>query len=166
MGLSFGIALSLVLMAGAELFTGTNMIMMAGALNKNVSFGEMFKVWIVSYLGNLLGAILVGILFVYSGSSTGNISEFIIDLSKMKIALSPMNIFFKGILCNILVCLAVLCSLKLKDETAKLMMIFWCLFAFITSGYEHSIANISLFTAGFLLSSEVSLAGISYNLFW
>ena len=78
------------------------------------------------------------------------------------------DLFFKGILCNILVCLAVLSAVKLKEETAKLIMIFWCLFAFITTGFEHSVANMSLFSAALLYPHplEISLIGFGYNLFW
>ncbi len=72
----------------------------------------------------------------------------------------------RGILCNILVCLAVWCAFKLKEETAKLIMIFWCLFAFITSGFEHSIANMTLLSLSLMVPhpDTVSLAGLAANL--
>ena len=168
MGLSFGMALSLVVMAGSELFTGTNLVMIASTLSKKTSILDLIKIWGTSYLGNLIGAILIGTLFVLSQSGAGDVGDFMVSYSEMKISLTPTAIFFKGVLCNIFVCLATLCYIRLKEEGAKLIMIFWCLFAFITSGYEHSIANMSLFTVSYLLSggNEVSLVGISYNLFW
>ena len=129
---------------------------------------DIFRIWGASYLGNLIGAIFVGVLFFFSGSGSGEVGEFLIPYADAKISLPILTIIFKGILCNILVCLAVLCYYNLKSESAKLIMIFWCLSIFITSGYEHSIANMSLFTAGFLISggNEITLSGITYNLFW
>ena len=167
-GMAFGIALSLVIMAGSELFTGNNLVMAAGAANKKVSWMDAVKIWIYSYAGNLLGSILIGSMFVLSGGGKGAVGEFIMNLSKAKMSIDPTTLIFKGILCNILVCLAVLCCIKMKEESGKLIMIFWCLFAFITSGYEHSIANMSIFTAGLLLphGGAISLGGAAYNLLW
>lgn len=171
LGLAFGIALSLVIMAGSELFTGNNLIMAAGAAKKAVSWMDAVKVWIFSYIGNLAGSILVGALFVYSKAGIvphDSVSKFIVNLSKLKMNMDPSSLFFRGVLCNILVCLAVLTCIKMKSESGKLIMIFWCLFAFITSGYEHSIANMAIFTAGLMLPhpETVSLGGAIYNLFW
>lgn len=72
----------------------------------------------------------------------------------------------RGILCNTLVCLAVWCSMKLKEEVAKLVMIFWCLFAFITSGFEHSVANMTLLSVSLFIPhpETVSWAGLAANL--
>ncbi|UUV17039.1 formate/nitrite transporter family protein [Fusobacteria bacterium ZRK30] len=167
-GLGFGIALSLVLVIGSELFTGNNMIMSAGLANKKVSLKDTLKVWGTSYIGNLVGSTIIGMLYVFSGAPKGKVGEFIVALSKAKMSGDPTSLFFKGVLCNILVCLAVLAYIKMKSESGKLIMIFWCLFAFITSGYEHSIANMSIFTAGLLLNHgpEVSLAGYGHNMLW
>ena len=168
MGASFGIALSLVVIAGAELFTGNNLVMIIGLLNKKVTFSDTIKIWIVSYLGNLLGSIILGLLFYLTGLSTGAIGDFIVKSTLTKMTLSPQALLFRGILCNTLVCIAVWCSFKCKSESGKLIIIFWCLFAFITSGYEHSIANMSLMTVGLLTPSElnVSISGYFYNLFF
>lgn len=168
MGISFGAALSIVMAAGSELFTGTNMVMIAGYTSKKYTCQDIFRIWGASYLGNLIGAIFVGVLFFYSGSGSGAVGEFLVPYADAKISLPILTIIFKGILCNILVCLAVLCYYNLKSESAKLIMIFWCLSIFITSGYEHSIANMSLFTAGYLISggNEITLSGIAHNLLW
>ena len=169
-GLAFGVALSLVVMAGSELFTGNNLIMVAGAANKDISWRDAGKVWGLSYFGNLVGSIIAGALFVYSGAAASGspVADFIINLSKAKMSGAPVQLIVKGILCNILVCLAVLCCIKMKEEGAKLIMVFWCLFAFITSGYEHSIANMSIFTAGLMYpaAAGVSFAGAVSNLLW
>jgi nitrite transporter NirC len=124
------------------------------------------KLWVVCYLGNWAGAIVLAILFKMAGLATGPVGEFMANASATKMSLPPMELFMRGILCNILVCLAVWCGTKLKSEAAKLIMIFWCLFAFITSGFEHSIANMTLLTVSLLAPFEktVSLGGYFYNL--
>lgn len=166
MGLSFGIALSLVLMAGSELFTGNNLIMTIGSLEKRVSWLDTLKIWLYSYAGNLIGSILVAGLFVMTGLANKGVAEFILKITEAKMNAPFMELFFRGVLCNILVCLAVLTFIKLKDETAKLIMVFWCLFAFITSGFEHSIANMTLLSIGLMIphSAAVSVSGFVANL--
>lgn len=166
MGISFGIALSLVIIAGGELFTGNNMIMTVASLHKKVKWSETLKVWGYSFLGNLAGSILLGALFVLGGGSKGSVGEFFIKISAAKMSGDWIELFFKGILCNMLVCLAILTSVKLKEETAKLIMIFWCLFAFITSGFEHSVANMTIFAVGLLAphGGALNLGGFFANM--
>lgn len=166
MGASFGIALSLVIMSGSELFTGNNMVMISGVLTKKVSFSDTLKLWIVCYAGNWLGSILLAFMFYNAGLATKNVGEFIALSSSLKMNASLTALFFRGVLCNILVCLATWCSFKCKSESGKLIMIFWCLFAFITSGFEHSIANMTLLTISLLspFSQDISLIGYFYNI--
>ncbi len=166
MGMTFGIALSLVIMAGSELFTGNNMIMTAASLERQVSWATTFKIWIFSYLGNLIGAISVSAIYVQTGLAKAGVLDFINATSALKMNGDFTELFFRGVLCNILVCLAVLISFKSKEDTAKLIMIWWCLFAFITSGYEHSIANMTLFSTALFSPhpDAVSLSGALHNL--
>lgn len=166
MGLSFGIALSLVIMAGSELFTGNNLIMMAGALDKRVTFRDALSVWGYSYVGNFIGSFIVGALFVYSGIVATSTGEFVLKVAAGKMNGDFMELLVKGILCNLLVCLAVLCSIRMKSESGKLIMIFWCLFAFITAGFEHSIANMTIFSISLLMPhpETVSIIGMFNNL--
>ncbi|NME96338.1 formate/nitrite transporter family protein [Clostridium cochlearium] len=168
MGVSFGIALSLVLVAGSELFTGNNLIMTVGALEKKITWKSALNVWIFSYIGNFIGSFLLGIMFVYSGLAKGNIGKFILNGAKGKITAPSLELFIRGILCNMLVCLAVWCFFKLKEEGAKLIMVFWCLFAFITTGFEHSIANMTLFSVAYIIPHgvEITLLGLMNNLLW
>lgn len=167
MGVSFAVALCLVIMTGTELFTGNNMVMTVGALNKGVSAGQMSKVWLFSFIGNLLGSILVAGFFVGTGLvNEGAVMEFFATTSIAKASAPFMALFFRGVLCNILVCVAVLCSFRTTDDTAKILMIFLCLFTFITSGFEHSIANMTIFSVA-LISPAIqgaTLAGAIYNL--
>ncbi len=168
MGLSFGGALSLVIFAGSELFTGNNFTMASGYLNKSVSLIDALKVWIASFSGNLAGSILVAYMFFLSGLSKGPVGDFIVKASATKMTLPPSELFFRAILCNILVCLAVWCSFRCKEESSKLIMIFWCLFMFITTGFEHSVANMTLLAIGLFTPhpATVSVLGYAYNLFF
>lgn len=166
MGASFGIALSLVIMAGSELFTGNNLIMTAGALDKKVTWKDAGRVWLYSYIGNFIGSAVVAAFFVLAELSKGATGELIIQVSNAKMAGAFMPLLFKGVLCNILVCLAVLCSVKMQSESGKLIMIWWCLFAFITAGFEHSIANMTIFSIALFMPhpETISVMGMVNNL--
>jgi nitrite transporter NirC len=166
MGASFGIALSLVVIAGAELFTGNNLVAFAGLMQKTIGAGQLAKLWVTCFVGNWAGSIVVAALFFAAGLSTGPVGEFIASTAAAKMAAAPAALLFRGMLCNILVCLAVWCGFRCKSESGKLIMIFWCLFAFISSGYEHSIANMTLLTAALFapFTAAVSLGGYFYNL--
>ena len=166
MGAMFGVALSLVIMAGSELFTGNNFVMVIGAMEKSVTWMDAMRIWTYSFIGNFIGSIFIAYLYLKTGLAKGDIADFILKVVSAKMNIPTIELFFRGILCNILVCLAVLCFLKLREETAKLIMVFWCLLAFVTSGFEHSIANMSLLSLGLFLPHEsmVSLAGMTHNL--
>jgi nitrite transporter NirC len=166
MGVSFGIALSLVVIAGAELFTGNNLVMTAGRLSGTVSTRQLMLVWIASYFGNWLGSILIALLFCGAGLAVGPTGAFIAATSAYKTGAAFIQLFMRGVLCNVLVCAAVWCGYRCKSEAAKLIMIFWCLYAFITSGYEHSIANMTLLSVGLLAPGDaaISTGGYLYNI--
>lgn len=166
MGLSFGVALSLVLMAGADLFTGNNLVMTIGFLNKEIKAIDVLRIWIFSYIGNLIGSIMLALIYVGTGLATGTTGKFFQTASASKMNAPFGQLFLRGILCNILVCIAVWCSIKLKEESAKLIMIFWCIFAFISSSFEHSVANMTLFSTALLIphGDKVSWGGFAYNL--
>jgi nitrite transporter NirC len=165
MGASFGVALSLVIFSGAELFTGNNMVFAVGKLKSRVGFSAIFKLFALCFIGNLLGSIFFSWLVVQGGSLSTEAQALVVKVAGMKMALGAGEAFFRGILCNWLVCLAVWIANRNGDETAKLIMVFWCLFAFIGSGYEHSIANQSLMSLALLLphGPEVSLTGFIHN---
>ncbi|MBN2065091.1 MAG: formate/nitrite transporter family protein [Sedimentisphaerales bacterium] len=163
MGVSFGVALTLVIFAGSELFTGNNMVMTIGSLSKRVSWGNTLWLWFICYLGNLAGALLLSVAIKGSGlfdRGAGHDLIKAISLAKGTDAFGPL--FIKGILCNMLVCLAVWMSARAKDDTAKIFLIFWCLFAFIGSGYEHSIANMTIMGVGVLVAPHT----VTWGHFW
>ena len=165
MGASFGIALSLVIFAGSELFTGNNMIFAVSRLAKRVGIGPIVTLFTMCFVGNFIGSAFLGWLVVEGGSLTEASQALVLKVAAMKMGLGAKEAFLRGILCNWLVCLAVWVSLRTQSETAKLIMIFWCLFAFIGSGFEHSIANQSLMSMAMFLphGAEISLAGFSHN---
>ncbi|MBT4375088.1 MAG: formate/nitrite transporter family protein, partial [Nitrospina sp.] len=158
MGASFGVALSLVIFAGSELFTGNNMIFAISRLAKRVGIGPIIMLFTMCFIGNLIGSIFLGWLVVEGGSLTEAAQVLVLKAAGMKMSLSAKEAFLRGILCNWLVCLAVWISLRTQSETAKLIMIFWCLFAFIGSGFEHSIANQSLLGMAMFLPHGVEIS--------
>lgn len=164
MGASFGIALTLVIFAGSELFTGNNMIGVIGGLSRSVTWSQVvqFNAW--SWAGNLIGSLALAWLVVESGVfAKGPTAEFIGKVAATKMSLPAWELFIRGILCNWLICLAVWMAGRTSNDAAKIMLIFWCLFAFIGTGFEHSIANQSFLGMALLLPHE---ANISWGGFW
>jgi nitrite transporter NirC len=145
MGASFGVALTLVIFAGSELFTGNAMVLTVGALSRRSSWMQLASVWGWSYIGNLIGSLALAWLIAQSGALVGDPQRgFIENVAGTKMALPFGAALARGILANWLVCLAVWCSMRTTSDVAKIILIFWCLFAFIGAGFEHSIANMTL----------------------
>lgn len=165
MGVCFGIALSLVIFAGSELFTGNNMVFAVGKLNRRLGWKPILQLFAFCFVGNFLGSLFLAWLVVESGSLTPGAEELILKVSAVKMGLGAKEAFIRGILCNWLVCLAVWISNRTQSETARLIIIFWCLFAFIGSGFEHSIANQTLLSLAMLLphGADISLMGFAHN---
>jgi nitrite transporter NirC len=145
-GVSFAAALSLVVFAGAELFTGNVFVMTAGVMQKIVNPIDAVKLCSFCYLGNLTGSILIAALFLGTGYLQGPILEATHAAMYSKTEPHFGELFVRGILCNILVCAAVWCMYRLQSEASKLVMIFWCIYIFVLCGFEHSIANMTLFS--------------------
>lgn len=165
MGLCFGIALSLVIMAGSELFTGNNMVMTIGNLERAIGLRASVSIYFYSFAGNLAGSVFIAYLFWLSGLAQGSTAAYITKIAQVKTTLPWLELLVRGVLCNTLVCLAIWCSYRMKEETGKLIMVFWCLFAFITTGFEHSVANMTLLAAAMLISPDIiTLTGTMYNL--
>ncbi|MEY2398631.1 MAG: nitrite transporter [Actinomycetota bacterium] len=155
-GSVFGLALVLVVFAGAELFTGNVMVMIQGLMARKVRTLDLALVWIASLVGNLLGSIglaaLVNASGIFStGATPGQPTIFFTALSntiKAKVALSGGQLFFRSILCNALVCLALWMATRTKSDATKIIVMWFALLAFIASGFEHSIANMTVFSLG------------------
>lgn len=160
---AFAAALSLVVMAGAELFTGNNFVMASAAFRKKISWAETCKVWGVCWIGNLLGCILSVVVFVAAKVPTGDTGAYFNKLGLAKVSIAPVPLLARAILCNILVCLAVWCGIKLKSESGKLIMIFWCIFVFMVCGFEHSIADMTTVGVAFA-NGAVGIGQYLYNI--
>lgn len=168
MGVSFGVALTLVIFAGSELFTGNAMIMPFGLLERSVRWGDLARVWGLSWLGNLAGSLVLALVAVQAGSLT-HAYGFFAKVAAAKMAAPALELFLRGVLCNVLVCLAIWTGTRAKSEAARLVLIFWCLFAFIGSGYEHSIANMTLLAVALVAdpaNSALGWGGYAWNLLW
>jgi nitrite transporter NirC len=170
MGASFGIALTLVIFAGSELFTGHTMVMSLGLLRGRVTLAELGACWATSWLGNLAGCAVLAVLFVAGGGGAmlHAKSNFIMSVATAKMTAPELSLFARAVLCNWLVCLAIWMAGRTQSDAAKCIAIFWCLFGFIGSGYEHSIANMTLLLIALLSPhpDTVTWGGFVYNMFW
>lgn len=169
MGVSFGIALSLVVFAGSELFTGNNLVGAIGGFSRSVTWKQAAQLNVWSWFGNLIGSLGLAWLVIQSGVfSKGPTADLIEKVAAVKMALPAWELFLRGILCNWLICLAIWTAGRTANDAAKLVLIFWCLFAFIGIGFEHSIANQSLLGMALLLphGEAVNWVGFAYNQFF
>jgi nitrite transporter NirC len=163
MGASFGIALSLVVVAGAELFTGNAMLLPLGRFAGRTSWSQLASLWAWSFVGNLVGSIALAALLAASGAFANDPQRtFIESTAQAKMNLPFWTAFTRGILANWLVCLAVWCSFRTTSDTAKLLMVFWCLFAFVGAGFEHSVANMTLLALALFQPHAETLSWIGY----
>lgn len=166
---SFAAALSLIVMAGAELFTGNNFVMASASFAGEVKWSDTARLWAICYVGNLIGSLFAAALFHLTGIPNGAVGEFFANTAAAKMSGSAMNLFFKGLFCNTLVCIAVWCGTKMKTESGKLIMIFWCIYVFMVCGFEHSIANMTAMAVGLMDPNGVAgitIGGYIHNLLW
>ena len=150
----FPVGLAMVLIAGSELFTGNNLIVIS-VLEKEAKLTGMLKNWFFVYIGNFIGSIIIALLVVYSdsGSFFGNeVGGTIINTAAYKTSLSFQDALLRGILCNILVCIAVWMSFAAKDIAGKFLALFMPIWLFVMLAFEHSIANMYYIPAGLFAS--------------
>jgi len=170
MGASFAVALTLVIFAGSDLFTGHTMIMTMGWLRGQTGLGDLARSWSMTWLGNLAGCAVLAALFVAGGGGValGAKSQLLLTVAAAKMGAPALELFARALLCNWLVCLAIWMAARMTNETAKCIAIFWCLYAFIGSGFEHSIANMTLFLIALFAQHPPSItwSGLVHNLLW
>jgi formate/nitrite transporter len=155
-GALFSTGLIMVGITGAELFTG-DMLMIIPCLGRQYRFSRLLRNWSLVYLGNFSGSILIVGFILLSGQfdfSGGLLGAFTIKTAVYKVSLSFVKAFFMGVLCNWLVCLAVWMAVAAKDVIGKIFAIFFPIWLFITSGFEHSIANMYYIPAGILAKAN------------
>jgi len=152
-GLTFSLGLILVVVGGAELFTGNNLLTMAWASRK-VSTGQILRNWMVVYLGNMIGALSIVLMIWVSGhhlSGDGMIGANILKIASAKCELGFIQAVVLGILCNILVCLTVWLCYSTKTTHGKILAIIFPITAFVAAGFEHSVANMYFIPMGMLV---------------
>lgn len=163
---TFSLALALIVFLNGELFTGNNLIMSSGIYAGKTTFKMAFKVWVYSYIGNLIGSIIISYIFIKSGASFNIIRDYIEPIINAKLSLTISELILRGMLCNFIVCLGFLATIKIYSDSGKLIMMFWCVFAFAIAGFEHSIANMGIFSVGFFALDNISLLEIARNIIW
>jgi formate/nitrite transporter len=176
-GLVFSLGRARVIVGGAEMFTGNNLIVMAWASGK-VSAAEMLRNWLVVYLGNMVGAVGLAVLVLLShhlDMNGGRVGLSILNTAGAKIQPDVFTLFIKGILCNVLVCLAVWLAYAGRSVTDKIVALILPISAFVAAGFEHCVANMYFLPLAWLLTimgkvpdgfdaSVITLSGIVHNL--
>lgn len=171
----FSIGLILVVIAGAELFTG-NSLMVIAALNKKITWGKLAKNWVVVYFGNLVGSLLLVLVIVGTGvmamkAGDNTIGNQMVAVAAGKEALTPLAIFCRAIMCNFLVCLAVWMGFAGRTVIDKIVTCMFPVTAFVAMGFEHCVANMFFLPMGTVASmmgygsvGVLPIAGCFYNI--
>lgn len=169
-GMTFSLGLILVVVGGAELFTGNNLLAMAWASGR-VTTTKVLRNWSLVYLGNLVGSMGTALLVWLANVqqlSDGAVGDTMVSIARAKVSLDPMSAVARGILCNVLVCLAVWLCMAARGVADKILAILFPISAFVACGFEHSVANMYFLPLGIALAAgspaPVSLAGALSNL--
>lgn len=168
-GAIFPVGLMLIVLVGGELFTG-NCLMLMAFLDKKITALSMLRNLVIVYFSNLVGALIIDTLIFFSGQleyTDGGLGAYTIKVALTKTELSPSSAFASGILCNILVCMAILMSGAAKDVAGKILAIFFPICAFVVSGFEHCVANMFYIPMGMMAATNpayVTKAGELYGI--
>ena len=166
-GCVFPVGLMLIVLVGGELFTG-DCLMFAGFLDRRYKARQMARVLFFVYLGNIVGSVVVAALVSWSGQwnyGSGALAAYTIKIAYGKVHLSFGSAFVSGILCNILVCFAVLTAGALKDVIGKIWGCFFPILAFVLAGYEHCVANMYYIAAGIIAAGNQEYAAKAMELY-
>lgn len=159
-GAIFPVGLMMVILLGGELFTG-NCLMIMAVLDKRVTWGRMLRNLVVVYLSNLAGAVLIAVLLILSGNlnySGGLLGAYTIKVAAGKAGISAVQGISSGMLCNFLVCVAILMAAAARDITGKIWAVFFPIAAFVIGGFEHCVANMFYIPAGILAAMNPDYA--------
>lgn len=162
----FPAGMAMVLVAGSELFTGNNLIIIA-LLERKITTGQMLKNWVFVFLGNFLGASFVAFMVAYGHTPDllgGKLADSVVNAALHRVNLSFMDSVIRGVLCNILVCIAVWAAFASKTVSGKLLMSFWPVMLFVLCGFEHSIADIYFCMAGIFTAGEYGIGAEGLNM--
>jgi formate transporter len=158
-GLAFSLGLILVVVAGAELFTGNNLVAMAWA-SRAITTRQVARNWILVYIGNFIGSVGTALLVYWSGTwalADNGVAMNALGIAAAKCDLTWVEAFARGVLCNALVCLAVWLCNSARSVTDKILAIIWPITGFVALGFEHCIANMYFIPLGILLKADPSL---------
>lgn len=166
-GVVFSLGLVLVIIAGAELFTGNILIVMAWA-DRKVSSQKLMRNWGIVFVANFVGAAATAVMIIWSGTldlGDGAVRNTAVSIASAKVTLPWGEAFVRAVLCNALVCLAVWLSMSARRVTGKILAIIFPIAAFVALGFEHSVANMYFLPVGWLLGADgVTLSAIVNNL--
>lgn len=161
-GAVFPVGLMLVVIAGAELFTGNN-LMIIGVMDKKISFRHLFRNWTIVYISNFIGAILFAFLISYSGlldTNGGLLGAAVINTAISKASIPFSQALIRGILCNMMVVLAVWMAAAAKDIAGKIFACWFPIMLFVMSGFEHCIANMYFIPVGIFAKSNTGYLSV------
>jgi len=165
--ITFGAAIILIAYGGGDLFTGNTFYYTYAALRGKMTWLDVIKLWVSSYTGNILGAAAFALL-IYTTQlfADPNVNGFLLSVAEKKMQIPTFQLFFRGILCNWLVCLAFFLPMGLKGDGPKMFAMMLFVFCFFISGYEHSIANMCTFAIALVLNhpGTISWGGVIHNL--
>jgi len=165
--ITFGSAIILIAYGGGDLFTGNTFYYSYAAFRRKMAWQEVIKLWISSYIGNILGAaVFAFIIFTTGLFAESAVNGFLLSVVEKKMQVPTVELFFRAILCNWLVCLAFFLPLALKGDGPKMFAMMLFVFCFFISGYEHSIANMCTFAIALVLNhpGTISWGGVIHNL--
>lgn len=165
-GCVFPAGLAMVILTGTELFTG-NSLMIISTLERKLSILKLLKSWVVVYIGNLIGGLLVSAGAVYGHTlSMGNgaLAQAVVNTAYAKCSIGLTEGLIRGIFCNVLVCLAVIMAMSTKNSAGKIIALFFPIMIFVVCGFEHSVANMFYIPAGIFASYEYGIT--AENLTW
>ncbi len=162
----FPAGLAMVLIAGSELFTG-NSLLVIPLLTREIKFAKMLRNWVLVYIGNFLGSLIISAFCTYGHvfSLFGNATaESVVNIAAAKVNMPFSDALIKGVLCNLLVCIAVWMAFSAKDTAGKIIGLFFPIMIFVLCGFEHSVANMYYIPAGILTAKEYGIS--AENLTW
>ena len=168
-GAVFAIALTFVVFAGSELATSAMMVLPMGVMRRTISWLQGAGTLALILIGNLLGSLLLAWVLVqsriFADAATGGMLDGILTA---KMSHAEGELFFRAVMCNVLVCVAIWAASRVRSEAAKAILIFWGVFGFIASGFEHVVANMTIFGVGVLGGATVDVTWLDFahNMVW
>lgn len=156
-GLVFPVGLILVIICGAELFTG-NCLLISPLAARDISAAKALKSWGIVYLGNFIGSVFIAVLVIYSHVQSNSAASSCVAVAAAKCNMSFADALLRGVLCNMLVCLAVWGAMAAETISGKIMALYMPVLTFVICGFEHSVANMYFLTAGLLGAQEYAIA--------